>query len=68
MIKFTIVDMRSMFSKIDHVSGALLVRARRLILKAKNDPDISFLTPNLGVGGACNVASVANYGIKSILD
>jgi len=57
-----------MFGKIDHVSGAVLVRIRRLLLKAKNNPDISFLNPNLGVGGACNVEGIANYGIKSILD
>ncbi len=66
--KFTIVVIMSMFGKIDHVSGAVLVRVRRLLLKAKNNPDISFLTPNLGVGGACNVSFIADYGIKSILD
>ena len=68
MIKFTIVVMKPMFGKIDHVSGAVLVRIRRLLLKAKNNPDISFLNPNLGVGGTCNVEGIANYGIKSILD
>jgi len=68
MIKFTIVVMKPMFGKIDHVSGAVLVRIRRLLLKAKNNPDISFLNPNLGVGGACNVEGIANYGINSILD
>ncbi len=57
-----------MFGKIDHVYGAVGVRARRLLLKAKNNPDISLLNPNLGVGGACNVEGIANYGIKSILD
>jgi len=57
-----------MFGKLDHVSGAVLVRARRLLLKAKNNPDISFLNSNLGVGGACNVEGIANDGIKSILD
>jgi len=57
-----------MFNTLDHVTGAVGVRIRRLFLSVKKKPDISFLESNLGIGGACNIEALAKTGIQSILD
>ena len=57
-----------MFNTLDHVTGAAGVRIRRFYLSVNNNPDISFLNPNLGVGGASNIETLAKKGIQSILD
>jgi len=57
-----------MFGTIDHVTGAIGVRVRRLYLGVRKKPDISFLNKNLGVGGVCKIEDLTKVGIQSILD
>jgi len=57
-----------MFGKFDHVTGAGLVRIKRIIYSILNKPDISFIDENIAIGGYCNIASLAKNNFKCILD
>jgi len=57
-----------MFGTFDHLSGACRVRLRRYVLNLRGKPDISFINPNLGVGGASSVTSLQKCGIQAVLD
>jgi protein-tyrosine phosphatase len=57
-----------MFGTFDHLSGAFRVRLRRYVLNLRGKPDISFINPNLGVGGVSSVKSLQKCGIQAVLD
>ena len=57
-----------MFNILDHLMGAILVRINRKILFLNNKPDISNIQDKLMVGGHCNIRSLSENGIESILD
>jgi len=57
-----------MFGVFDHAFGALSVRVNRLVLKIKNEADISFIDENLAFGGSSSIESLAKNEIQSILD
>lgn len=57
-----------MFSKIDHVIGAILVRLRRRQLKSLRKPDLSLIIPNLYIGGSTEINLLSQNNISSILD
>ena len=57
-----------MFGTFDHLKGAGQVRLRRFLFRLQGRPDISFINPNLGVGGVSSVKGLWKCGIKAILD
>ena len=57
-----------MFGTFDHLNGAWKVRLRRFLFSLQGKPDISFIYPNLGVGGVSSVKGLWECGIKAILD
>ncbi len=57
-----------MFGPSDHIGGAFTVRLRRLFLNLRKKPDLSFINPDLAVGGFCSVEGLWKYGINAILD
>jgi len=48
--------------------GAIGIRLKRLNLKKRRIPDISFIDENFGVGGASSIQSIAKNNIQNILD
>ena len=57
-----------MFGTFDHLKGAGQVRLRRFLFSLQGKPDVSFINPNLGVGGVSSVKNLWEGGIKAILD
>jgi hypothetical protein len=58
----------SIFGILDHLSGALRVRLRRLILKLGATPDLSFINEDLAIGGVCKTDGLWKSGIQAVLD
>jgi len=56
------------FGTIDHVIGAGEVRIHRYLMNILKKPDISFVIPNLFVGGSNKIENLAEVGIDAILD
>lgn len=57
-----------MFNKLDHITGAILVRIRRKSYSLLGKADASFLDSNLAIGGVCNTAVLSKNGFNCILD
>ena len=57
-----------MFGVSDHIIGAVSVRLRRIIFRLMDKADISYVNPNLGVGGVCSIKSLLKENIHTILD
>ena len=57
-----------MFSKFDHITGAISVRLKRYFLKSTGKPDLSYITQKLFVGGHCSIHTLWKSNIKAIVD
>jgi len=57
-----------MFNSFDHVDGAARVRLRRLFLKKRNVPDVSYVNQSLAVGGHSSIESLHKFRFDAILD
>jgi len=57
-----------MFRTLDHLNGAITVRIRRILFNLAKKSDISFITPNIGIGGVCNLEILFHGNVHAILD
>ncbi|WOV93499.1 MAG: dual specificity protein phosphatase family protein [Candidatus Nitrosoabyssus spongiisocia] len=57
-----------MFGKFEHITGAARVRLHRRIMACSKRADVSFILPELAVGGVCKIKYLHSCGIKSIVD
>jgi len=57
-----------MFNTIDHVMGAGEVRIHRFLMTILKKPDISYVMPNLFVGGSNEIENLSKVGINAIID
>jgi protein-tyrosine phosphatase len=56
------------FNKYDHITGAINVRLHRFFLHLVGKSDVSFIQPNLFVGGANKISTLSKEGFNAILD
>lgn len=57
-----------MFSFLDHICGAIDVRANRFFLKTFRKPDATLISNNIFLGGVNDIDILDNIGINAILD
>ena len=57
-----------MFSKLDHVHGAIMVRILNIFLILAKKPDLNFFLKDVSVGGSPNLELIKKFKINAILD